>query len=161
MNANEKLFDDLCECFGGFEQFRAHPDKYEIEFVKLEKNICYFNVILKKFEGFNEKEINCFCYGPCDGTYYLNIEGNVTTAPPEIVYIRFRANSRAVVKSIFGYLSDGPSTTLSPGTLEHLLRDYKIEEKLIEEVMNTIHAQRNCSYNDGWTDAKELRKNKE
>lgn len=61
-------------------------------------------------------------------------------------------------KEIFGHISDGPHTTLSPETLEKVLREQNLDKSLISEIINTINAQRSVSYNEGWEDAKELYK---
>lgn len=160
-NAEEKLFDDLCECFKGFEQFRNHPDNYEIKFMDLKQQTCYFDVRLKHFEGIDKKEINRYVYGPVDGTYYRNIEGSISSGSPDYVYIRFKADSRSMVKIIMGHLSDGPNTTLLPDTLGKVLYDHGIDQELISTIMDTVHSQSNTSYNDGWVEARELYKNKE
>lgn len=156
MNAQEKLFYDLCESFNGFEQFKTKPDNYEVSFIDLRGQTCYFSVLLKRFDGIDINHIGKLSYGSIDGTFYRNIEGSVASSAYDYVHIQFKADSRSLVKNIFGHLSDGPNTTLLPDTLMEVLSENNIGEELINEIMATINSQSNTSYNNGWKECKEL-----
>lgn len=75
---------------------------------------------------------------------------------PEKDFFDFIMNDgKTAVKKLFGHITDGPSTTFLPDTLEEILETSKIDKSLITEIMATINAQILVAYNDGYQDAKQ------
>lgn len=64
-------------------------------------------------------------------------------------------DGETAVKKLFGHITDGPSTTFLPDTLEEILEKSEIDKSLITEIMATINAQILVAYNDGYQDAKQ------
>lgn len=60
----------------------------------------------------------------------------------------------AVEKIVFGHVTDGPSTTLSPETLHRVLREQGVDGGLVVEIMATINAQKNRSFNEGYLEGR-------
>ena len=158
MKYEDRLFEDLCDNVKGFEQFKNHPENCEIAVTDLRDNTCHFYVNLSRFDGIDTSNINCYSFGPVDGTYFRNITGSVSSGGPDGISINFKADSRSAVKCVFGYLTDGPHTTLMPETLENILKEKNIDEDLIQEIMGTISAQSSVNFNEGWMQAKDLYK---
>lgn len=153
-----RLFEDICDYIEGFSQFKTHKESCTITITKFDNNVFNFSVNFRRFDGIDISKINCYNFGPVDGTYFRNIEGTVTSGGPDGIHINFRAISRNFVKNIHGYFSDGPHTTLLPKTLLKLLKEKNIESDLIDEIESTIEAQCSSMYNEGWKEARDLYK---
>ena len=59
-----------------------------------------------------------------------------------------------VEKTVFGHVTDGPSTTLLPETLHRVLCEQGIDDGLVVEIMATINAQKNLSFNEGYLEGR-------
>lgn len=78
---------------------------------------------------------------------------------PDADFLAFVMNEqRTAVKKLFGHITDGPSTSFTPDTLEIILKEQGINTDLITEIMGTINAASLCAFNAGWDEAKELYK---
>ena len=134
-------------------------DEFLARLASIEKN----KSTERKYRGFSVCRIcNCsngiseYSFGgfvwPSGYSHYIE-KHNVI--PDKVFFDFVMSEEKTAVKMIFGHITDGPSTSFLPDTLEQVLKEKEIDSDLVEEIMKTINAQMMSSYNEGYTDGKE------
>lgn len=101
--------------------------------------------------GISEYSFGGFVW-PSGYSHYIE-KHNVV--PDKVFFDFVMSEEQTAVKMVFGHITDGPSTSLLPDTLEQILKEQGIDSILVEEIMKTINAQMMLNYNEGYVDGKE------